>query len=334
MDLLTQGLVGAATAQAAPIHKRHVRVAGGFGFAAGLAADVDAFIHSSTDPLTFLEYHRHFTHALIFIPVGGLLCALIVQAIFGRRWRLTFWRTFAFCTLGYATHGLLDACTTYGTMLLWPFSDVKVSWNLISIVDPIFTLPLAALTILAWAKSNIVFARLALVWAAFYLTLGLVQRNGAIAMGREIAAERGHTPLRIEAKPSFANILVWKTIYETADRFHVDAVRVGLMPRAYPGASVAKLVPDRDLPWLAPHAQQAKDIERFRALSLGFIVQDPVRPLRIVDVRYSFLPNEINALWSLEISPEAPADAHARFQTHREDAAANLGKLWRMAMQP
>lgn len=30
------------------------------------------------DPLLFLEYHRQFTYALIFIPIGGLICALVL----------------------------------------------------------------------------------------------------------------------------------------------------------------------------------------------------------------------------------------------------------------
>lgn len=334
MDLFTQGLIGAAFVQAAPVKRTHLRIAGGFGFVAGMAADLDAFIHSSTDPLTFLEYHRHFTHSFAFIPVGGLLCALILQGIFGRRWRLTFLQTFAFCTLGYATHGLLDACTTYGTMLLWPFSDMRVAWNLVAIVDPLFTVPVAVLILLASLKRHALFARAALCWAAFYLALGLWQHDAAVAMGQQIALARGHTPIRIEAKPSFANILVWKTIYETPEHFHVDAVRVGLAPRSFPGASVAKLVASRDLPWLASETQQAKDIERFSALSDGFVALDPEQPNRIIDVRYSFLPNEIKALWSIEISPDAAPSAHARFLTHRDEAAENLGKLWRMILAP
>ena len=47
--------------------------------------------------------------------------------------------------LGYATHGLLDACTSYGTLLFWPFSNERVTWNNISIVDPIFTIPVLIL---------------------------------------------------------------------------------------------------------------------------------------------------------------------------------------------
>ncbi|WP_019218287.1 metal-dependent hydrolase [Legionella tunisiensis] len=44
--------------------------------------------------------------------------------------------------IGYATHGLLDACTNYGTVLFWPFSERRVYWDLISIIDPFFTVPL------------------------------------------------------------------------------------------------------------------------------------------------------------------------------------------------
>ena len=334
MDLLTQGLVGAAFVQAAPVKRTQLGIAGGFGFIAGLAPDLDAFIHSSTDPLTFLEYHRHFTHSLAFIPVGGLLCALVVHWIFGRRWHLTFLQTFAFCTLGYATHGLLDASTSYGTMLLWPFSDLRVSWSLVSIIDPLFTLPLAILTAVAWIKRKSFFARIGLCWAAFYLVLAIFQHDAALAMGKQIAAERGHTPIRIEVKPSFANILVWKTIYETPNQFHVDAVRAGPAPRVFYGTSIPKFVPARDLPWLALDSQQAMDIARFNSLSLGFVAQDPKRPERIIDVRYSFLPNDIDALWSIEVSPDASAAAHARFLTHRDDAAAKLDNLWRMLSMP
>ena len=40
----------------------------GIGFLSGLAPDLDIFIRSESDPLLFLEFHRQFTHSLIFIP--------------------------------------------------------------------------------------------------------------------------------------------------------------------------------------------------------------------------------------------------------------------------
>ena len=51
--------------------------------------------------------------------------------------------------LGYGTNGLLDACTTYGTLLLWPFSNARIAWNNVSVIDPLFTLPLLGFVLTA-----------------------------------------------------------------------------------------------------------------------------------------------------------------------------------------
>ncbi|GHD61495.1 hypothetical protein GCM10017083_48900 [Thalassobaculum fulvum] len=329
MDPLTQGVLGAALPQATR-RKVEVGLAGCLGFLSGMAADLDVLIRSGTDPLLFLDYHRHFTHSLVFIPVGGLLCALALHGLLGRRWRLPFARTLLFCTLGYATHAVLDAGTSYGTMLFWPFSDERYALSIVSVVDPLFTLPVAVLVVLAGLRRRPMLARLALVWAGLYLTLGAVQHQAARAMAAEIAAARGHQPSRIEVKPTFGNILLWKTVYETPERFHVDGVRPGVLRRVFPGTSIARLDRARDLPWLDPDTQQARDLERFRRFSDGFVARDPDHPDRIIDVRYSFLPTSVRGLWSIELSPGAAPDAHVRYRTHREQARDSLGRLWSM----
>lgn len=368
MDPLTQAVVGAALPMAAtrtghgapagtgahaaglrPIRLRPIglRTAGALGFLAGMAADLDVLIRSAADPLLFLEYHRQFTHALVFVPVGGLLCALALHLLAGRRRRPPFRPSLLACTLGYATHGLLDACTSYGTMLFWPFSEARIALSIVPVVDPLFTLPATALLLLAWWRRRPLPARLALAWAGLYLALGAWQQQTALAGATALAAARGHAPARIEAKPTFANILLWKTIYETGDgaadgagtRFHVDGVRPGLGPllraRVYPGTSIPRLDLARDFPWLDPGSRQARDVERFRRLSGGFLATDADRqggghPGRIVDVRYSFLPTSVRGLWSIELAPDAGPDAPVRYRTHREGARERLGALWGM----
>ncbi|MDE0994693.1 MAG: metal-dependent hydrolase, partial [Rhodospirillales bacterium] len=104
MDPLTQGALGAALPQAIAKNPFVIR-AGLFGFLAGMAADLDTFIRSSEDPLLYLEYHRQFTHSLIFIPFGGLLCGLLLYGLIGRRWNLSLGQSVLYCILGYATHG-------------------------------------------------------------------------------------------------------------------------------------------------------------------------------------------------------------------------------------
>ena len=149
-------------------------------------------------------------------------------------------------------------------------------------------------------------------------------------MGRALAAARGHVPLRLEAKPSFGNVLVWKVVYETDDRFYVDAVRASLSPRVFPGESVQKLDIDRDLPWLQQTSQQAQDIERFRWFSNGYIARDPVYANRVIDVRYSMIPNEVAPLWSIELRRDVSDGTHANYLVHRESEGAHVELLWNM----
>ncbi len=332
MDPLTQGALGAALPQATR-RARHVGIAGTLGFLAGMSPDLDVLIRSETDPLLFLEYHRQFTHSLVIIPLGGLFCAFALHWILGRRWQLTFRQTFLFCTLGYATHALLDTATSYGTMLFWPFSAERFSWSIISIVDPLFTIPVLVLVIVAGLRRRPALARIALAWAVVYLAAGAVQHRSARVMATELATSRGHAPVRLEVKPSFGNILVWKTVYETEGRFYVDAVRAGIRPRTYPGVSVPKLVLPRDVPWLDRNSQQARDIERFRRFSDGFVARDPQHGDRIIDVRYSFVPNTVSALWSIRLDPAASPTAHVRYLTHRERARESLHILWSMLLR-
>lgn len=329
MDPLTQGVLGASLPQSLA-KPSEVGSAGLLGFLAGMSADLDVLIRSSSDPLLFLEYHRQFTHSLIFVPVGGLLCALLLFALLGAKRQLSFLACVKYCTLGYATHALLDACTTYGTMLFWPFSDMRIAWNTVSIIDPLFTVPVLILVVLAARRQKVVFARVAVVWAVGYMSLGVWQRNVAMDIGYEVAAARGHTPISLEAKPSFANILLWKIVYETQDRYYVDAVRAGFSPAVYPGDSIEKLDIGRDFPWLDLDSQQARDIERFRWFSNGYIAKDPVRKDRIIDIRYSMVPNELAPLWSIELRRDAGTNDHVSYETHRDTSGGQTSTLRKM----
>lgn len=334
MDPLTQGLIGASLPQAAVRNRRLALWAGGLGFVAGMLPDLDVLIRSSSDPLLYLQYHRQFTHALLVIPLGGLVCAAVFHLLLGRRRGPPFRTSWLFCTLGYGTHGILDSFTSYGTMLWWPFSAERVALSAVSVVDPLFTLPVLALVVFATLRRQPRFAAAALVWAGLYLGVGMAQRSAALEMGADLAASRGHDPVRIDAKPSFANVLVWKVIYEAEGRFYVDAVRATLAPNVFPGGSVPKLDVARDYPRLDPADRQARDIERFRRFSDGYVARDPTAPGRIIDVRYSMVPNEIDALWSIGISDAAGTDAHVSFQTHRGDSQAGFARLWSMLTAP
>lgn len=84
MDLLTHGLLGAGLAQTFA-RTQETRLATGIGFLSGLMADADYFIHSSNDPLLNIEFHRHFTHSLFFIPFGALIATILLWPFLRKR---------------------------------------------------------------------------------------------------------------------------------------------------------------------------------------------------------------------------------------------------------
>ena len=314
MDPLTQGTIGAVLPQA--LSKKNLGIVALLGFLSGMAPDLDIFIRSSTDPLLSLEYHRQFTHSLIFIPFGGLICALFLFVVLKKISPFNFKKTWLYCTLGYGTHGLIDACTSYGTLLFWPFSDMRIAWNNISIIDPLFTLPLISLIVIATIKKKNIYSKIALAWAITYLTLGVYLHNVAINVGKEIAEQRGHIVKRIKAKPSFGNLILWKTIYETDNQFYVDATNL-LFNKIIPGESIKKLNQEKDFPWLKEESQQYKDVERFKWFSNDFLAVNPQNKNQIIDIRYSGIPNEIGGLWGVQLNPNKHNQEHVEFVSMR-----------------
>lgn len=317
MDIVTQGLLGAGLTQSAA--RRDLRLATVVGFAAGLLPDADGLIRSSDDPLLFLEFHRHFSHSLVFVPVGAALAALLLWPFVRRR--LSVPRLYAFAFLGYSLAGVLDACTSYGTHLLWPFSDTPVAWGIVSIVDPIFSLILlvAVLAGFHWRRSHA--ARAGLLLACAYLALGAWQHARVETVARDLAARRGHTVERLLVKPTIANLLLWRTLYVADGTVHADAVRPGWLgdTRVYEGESRALLSAEA---LAASDARiKATDVRRFARFADGLLVRHPTRAAMIGDARFAMLPTQLRPLWGIEPASDTPG-ATARFVTDRSMSPA------------
>ncbi len=313
MDPISQGTVGAAFAQSTA-NKKNIFSISVIGFLAGLAPDLDVFIRSSTDPILFLEYHRQFSHSLFFIPFGALIVALLLYPLF--RKSVSLRTVYLASFLGYATHGLLDACTSYGTLLFWPFSSERVTWNNISIVDPLFTIPILILVGTAIKTKKRLFSYFAIGWVAFYLCLGFVQYDRAFKAANELALSRGHNPERLTLKPSFGNLILWKSIYQYEEKFYVDAIRTVLSSTWCLGESVRVFDYQHHLPNLNKDSQQRKDIERFRWFSQDYLGFDKEQSL-VTDVRYSMIPNQIAPMWGLVIDNQQGINEHAIWWTSR-----------------
>ena len=313
MDPVTQGAFGAIFAQTIS-NKKKVLVGSIVGCFAGLAPDLDIFIRSATDALLKLEYHRQFTHSIIFIPIGALIVTLFSRIFFKKY--LSWGETYLFSFLGYATHGLLDACTSYGTQLLWPFSDERISWNYISVVDPFLSIPVILAIVFAVIMKNKLITLFGILYILIYLSFGALQENRAEFSGKSIANFRGHESKNLTAKPSLGNLFLWKTIYEDGGFYYVDAVRLFSNLEYCQGTKIKKLDLLNDFLELDKKSQQYKDIKRFDWFSQGYLGKGIDKNI-ITDVRYSAVPNEVDGLWGIRINLNKPNSAHIDWVVNR-----------------
>ena len=327
MDPLSQGVLGASLPQSFS-NKKNIVFVFIIGFLAGMFPDIDVFFRSNHDPLLFLEFHRQFTHSLIFIPVGGLIFTLIFYGLFFKILPFGFFKTWFFATLGYGTHGLLDACTSYGTQLLWPFSNERISWNNISIIDPLFTIPVLIFLILSLIKRKSFWAKMALAWGLIYLFFGFIQNHRAEQVAKDIVTERNHHPEIISVKPSFGNLILWKIIYQHNDYFYIDAVNIGPKKEIFTGQKIKKFNTS-DLSYFDELSDtQKKDIDRFLWFSQDFVAANPHNKYELLDIRYSNLPNEIGGLWGIHLTPNT--ESHVEFISNRSLQKRDFKQFFQM----
>ena len=91
MDPISQASFGASLSQSFAKDGSKQAVALFIGALAGMVPDLDILIQSAKDPILFLEYHRQFTHSLVFIPFGALICALVFYPLIHSRWLQGRW---------------------------------------------------------------------------------------------------------------------------------------------------------------------------------------------------------------------------------------------------
>ena len=305
MDPLTHALAGAAAARV--VAGRRLGSAALLpGVVGGLLPDADAAIRSSADPLLYAEFHRHCTHSLAFIPLGGVAASLPWLVRHATRGQ---WRAYVMAgTAAYATHGLIDASTTYGTLLLWPFSTTRVSWDAIAIVDPLFTLILAAGVAGAYWRRTALPAALALLLCSVYLFAGTSARDRALEIQRRIAVARGHTIVRGAVFPGFASNLLWRSLYLADDTLHMDRIRV---PWSGPatvrtGPSVPALRAVDLSPDVRTDPRLARDAARFTWFADGWIARAPGDPGLIADARYSESADRFEPVWGIRLNVPGP----------------------------
>ena len=334
MDPLTQGLLGASCGQA--VYGRALgRRAVVWGAAIGMTPDLDVVLNA-TGPMGEWLWHRGFTHALWFGPVIGPALGWLLW-----RWRggrLRDWIGLAVVAL--FTHPLLDVFTSYGTQLLAPFSRQRFACDAVGIIDPVYSLTLAAAVAVGWwwgwsSKAARLAAAVGLGLSVGYLMLGL----GANRLAEEIATAQlraeGIHDARVDAYPTLLQLPLRRVVVRTGHEVRVGWLTV-LAPEPIDwahfeddqGPLVAAARETREarvLEWFAM-GQTAARLETTR---YGAVVE-------IDDLRYGLPGTPRDGLWGVRVRldeagrPLGPGERLNR--PLRVPPGELLGQLWRGAL--
>ncbi|RSK40369.1 metal-dependent hydrolase [Mangrovimonas spongiae] len=219
MDSLTQIVLGAAVGEAV-LGRKVGNKAMFYGAIAGTIPDLDVIASYVTDTVSALEIHRGFTHSIVFsivfAPIFGWLISKIETHKSIKDWTwLFFW--------AFLTHPLLDAHTTWGTQLFWPF-DLRLAYKNIFVIDPLYTLPFLVFLILTMlqnrtSKKRRLFNTLGLTISSFYLLISLGLKWAAHTQFKHALEDQNIDYLAIDTRPSPLNTILWNANIDTKEAY-------------------------------------------------------------------------------------------------------------------
>lgn len=133
MDPITHTAVGLTIAQAGA-----KRLTSNWGWVIVLAASAPDgdLVLSWPGSLEALQWHRHFTHSIVFAPLLALAVVLFVKYILRRE--VQFKGAMILALLGVLSHDLVDCMTFRGLRVLMPLSEEVYAMQIASFQDPVF----------------------------------------------------------------------------------------------------------------------------------------------------------------------------------------------------
>lgn len=128
--------------------------------------------------------------------------------------------------LAFATHWLLDCFTAFGTQIFQPFSNYRVAFNNIAVVDPLYTVPfLVCMIIVSTLKRNtrrrIMINRIGLGISSAYMLLTLYNKVHVDQVFDDALRHRNIEAYRCRASPTILNNILWTCVAEDSSNYYV-----------------------------------------------------------------------------------------------------------------
>ncbi|MDO6517390.1 metal-dependent hydrolase [Zobellia uliginosa] len=328
MDSLTQIVLGAAVGEAV-LGKKVGNKAMLYGAIAGTIPDLDVMARFFFDTVTATEIHRGFSHSIffsiLFAPIFGWLISKIERkgGASSKDWSwLMFW--------GLFTHPVLDAFTTWGTQLFWPF-ETRLAFQNIFVIDPLYTLPFIVFLIMAMRQKKTSpkrkrYNRLGLTVSTAYLVTTLILKWVAYRQFSYSLEAQGIAYEKLDTRPTPFNTILWSANVDAGDAYLIGEYSFfdtkEIVFRSYPKNH--QLLGD---------LRSDEKIERLIKVTEGwYTINKKEEGLYFNDLRFGLIsldPKESRFAFTYELRPTDKGLSVYETPKYRKDAKRLLGALWR-----
>jgi inner membrane protein len=335
MDSITQGLMGAVTAQLG-FRQRIGRDATWVAALAAYCPDLDAFVSPLMSafgvkyPFMSVLVHRGITHSLLLVPLISLLVAVVWwrarRRVYRKRAAISegadpsspgrsppgFLLLYACVFIAVLTHPLLDWCTSYGTQLWAPLTNTRYAGDVVGIIDFIFT-PLLIVTLLGCylvrkiLRNRSVRPTLAIGWVGFILSVGYLGA-GRVMHDWAVEKARGLTGnakiLHANAYPIIGTIFLWRGVVETEDSWLITRLHRFSDPNNPPKTNI---VPKQgDNIWIR-RARDLREYQIYDWFAMGqlrpeYTCADGRHIVQFHDMRHAWGIDSERSLWPLQVT--------------------------------
>jgi inner membrane protein len=258
------------------------------------------------DPWVHLTVHRGISHSLFLVPFLSGVLAWIFWRWEKRETSFWWWYLLAFLVL--FTHPLLDCCTSYGTQIFAPFSDKRIAWNCVSIVDIFYSLPLLLTLVCCplvkkwWPQKNTWWIGMgALLLTTSYLVYGGLNHDLALNRTLADADSKDATIHRAEVYPQLTTVWVWRTVVKTPDGFLLGRTNTLL------GENVTSIFLENDRDPLIEKARRLEKIKVYRWFADDLLREKITRytqgngMIQFFDMRYGNPMETDHYLWGARV---------------------------------
>ena len=325
MDSLTQIVLGAAVGEAV-LGKKVGNKAMLYGAIAGTIPDLDVYIGKLFDTVTALELHRGFTHSILFSIVFGWifgwLISLYEKNASPKEWmQLMFW--------GLVTHPILDAFTTWGTQLFWPF-DYRLAFKNIFVIDPLYTLPFLVFLLMTMfqpknSKKRRKYNNLGLIVSSSYMLLTIIIKGITYTKFEQALDNQEIVYNEIETKPTPLNAVLWSANVETKDAYLIGYYSL------FDTKPIEFYSYPKNHHLLGKYNKDTK-VKRLIKITKGwYTISEKDNTLYLNDLRFGLLsvaPNFQQFAFSFKIAEEHNIVTVEEVPRNREKAKQLLKNLW------